>query len=206
MILRGQLVTLRPLAESDAEVTWAWRQSDRAKFLNKGAPSPEAQRAWIAAHTTGDQLNFIIEYRAAPVGMIALHDINLQHKSAILGRLLIGETERVGGAPVAFEAELLVGDYAFEQLGLHKLYGYVIEDYVGMVRLRAYLGYHQDGVLRDHFRDGETYKNMIAVSLLESEYWAVCRPKLVALIEPFTRTSREPAPAAGPPPEVPHEP
>jgi len=204
MILRGQLATLRLLTEGDAEITWAWRQSERAKFLNKGAPSAEAQRAWIAAHTTDDQLNFMIEYQAAPVGMIALHDINLQHKSAILGRLLIGETDRVGGAPVAFEAELLVGDYAFEQLDLHKLYGYVIEDNVGMVRFRSYLGYHQDGVLRDHFRDGDAFKNMLAVSLLEKEYWADCRPKLVSLIELYTRVGYQPALAAEPPPEAPH--
>ncbi len=205
MILRGQLVTLRPLTVADAELTWAWRQSERAKFLNKGAPTVEAQRAWIAAHTTAGELNCIIEYQAAPVGTIALHDINPQHRSAILGRLLIGDAERVGQAPAAFEAELLLGDYAFATLGLHKLYGYVLEEHIGMVRLRAYLGYHQDGVLRDHFRSGDRYQNMIAVSLLENEYWTVCRPKLVSLVELHTRVAYQPALASQPAPEASHE-
>ena len=202
MRLPGQLVTLRPLTEDDAAITWAWRQSERAKFLNKGAPTVEAQRAWIAAHTTAGELNFMIEYQAAPVGMIALHDISLEHQSAILGRLLIGEAERVGQAPAAFEAELLVGDYAFKTLGLHKLYGYVLEEHIGMVRLRAYLGYHQDGVLRDHFRSGDRYQNMLALSLLENEYWAVCRPKLAALIELYTRAAYQPALPSQPGPKA----
>ena len=206
MKLRGQLVTLRPLTVEDAELTWAWRQTDRAKYLNKGAATPADQRAWIAAHTTAGELNFIIEYQAAPVGMIALHDISAQHQSAILGRLLIGETERVGQAPAGFEAELLLCDYAFTRLDLHKLYGYVLADHIGMVRLRAHLGYHQDGVLRDHFRGPDGFHNMLAVSLLAPEYWAVCRPKLVALIELFTRTAYQPALPTEPPAEMSDEP
>lgn len=182
MKLTGKLVTLRPLVAEDAAITLRWRLSKRARFLQRGAQTEEEQRAWIASHDRPGELNYIIEFKGQPVGMTALHDISQQNKSAVIGRLLIGEGEKVGSAPVFFEAELLLCDYAFDQLKLHKIYGHIIEDHVGMVRTRLYFGYKQDGFLRDHYFHDGVYKGAVAVSLLEEEYRTVCRPKLVRLL------------------------
>lgn len=182
MILSGNLATLRPITEDDAEITLAWRQSNRAKFLQRGAKTNEEQRAWIVSRLKKDELNFVIEYKDKPVGMIALHDINQTHKSLQMGRLLIGDEQWVGKAPVAFEAEVLLCDYAFDILKMHKMYGDVMEDNHGMLKTRSYLGYKQDGVLRDHYNYDGVYKNTVAISLLEEEYRSVCRPKLIQLI------------------------
>ena len=186
-VLRGDMTTLRPLGVGDAEITLKWRLSPRAKFLQRGAQTVEAQRSWIRARGDAGDFNFIIEYRDRPVGMVSLVEINLQHRTVEPGRLLIGEQEVVGQAPVAFEAELLLYDYAFDELGMHKLYGLVIEDNVGMLKTRLYLGYKQDGVLRDHFIfDGE-HRDAIAISLLEREYRACYRDRLLKLISLFSR-------------------
>lgn len=182
MILKGSVATLRSITEGDAEITLKWRQSNRAKLLQRGAKTVEEQRAWIAAKLKTNELNFIIEYLDKPVGMIALHDINHVHNSVQMGRLLIGEEEWVGKAPVAFEADLMLCDYAFDVLKMHKIYGDVMEDNHGMLKTRFYLGYKQDGILRDHYMYDGVYKNTVAVSLLEDEYRATCRPKLVQLI------------------------
>lgn len=183
MNLKGKIATLRPLVVGDAEITLKWRLSDRARLLNKGAQTVDQQKNWIDTREKAGDLNFIIEYQQAPVGMIALHDISAAHRNAVIGRLLIGEQDTVGNAPVAFEAELLILDYAFKTLGLHKIHGDIREDNKGVIRLRSYLGYHQDGVLRDYLCDDDRYINGILVSILEAEYWQVCRPKLVGMIE-----------------------
>jgi len=183
MILKGTLATLRPITVNDAAITFAWRQSNRAKLLQRGAKTVDQQRAWIAAKLETDELNIIIEYKNKPVGMIALHDISRVHKSVQMGRLLIGEEKWVGKAPVAFEADLLLCDYAFDVLGMHKIYGDVMEDNHGMLKTRFYLGYKQDGILRDHYIYDGIYKNTVAVSILEDEYRTICRPKLTQLIQ-----------------------
>ena len=183
MIFNGKISLLRPITVDDAEITLKWRLSERAKFLQRGAKTIEEQKSWIEAKLRTNELNFIIEYKGKPVGMIALHDISSIHRSAQLGRLLIGEDEWIGKAPVAFEAEQLLCDYAFDSMGLHKIYGDVMEDNVGMLKTRLYLGYKQDGVLRDHYIYDGIFKNTIAVSLLEGAYRAICRPKLVSLID-----------------------
>lgn len=191
MILEGKIVRLRPITIEDAETSLAWRLGDRAKLLQRGATTVDEQREWIASKLALDEINCIIEYANAPVGMIALHDINLRNRHAIIGRELIGEKDRVGVVPVAFEAELLLCDYAFGRLNLHKLYGDVLEDNHAMLKMRRFLGYKQDGMLRDHVRvDGE-YRSVYAISILQSEYTATCRPKLMQLITAMSSAPRK---------------
>jgi RimJ/RimL family protein N-acetyltransferase len=187
MILKGDIATLRPITVDDAELTFAWRNSARARFLQRGATTVDEQRAWIAAKLATNELNFIIEYKDRPVGMIALLDINYLHRSVQAGRLLVGEEEFVGKAPVAFEAELMLCDYAFDVLKMHKIYGDVMEDNHAMLKTRLYQGYKQDGILRDHYVYDGVYKNTIAISILEDEYHKVCRSKLVSLIKMFSK-------------------
>lgn len=181
--MTGSFVTLRPLAVDDAAVTLEWRLGERAAHLRAGARTEAEQRNWIAAHTGSDsEFNFIIEYSGAPVGMVALHDVNNRDRSIVMGRLLIGEPKRVGSAPVFFETELLLCDFAFNELRMHKIYGEIMESNVGMVRTRSFLGYHRDGLLRDHYFHNGEFRNAVVVSLLEDEYRNVCRPKLLQMI------------------------
>lgn len=179
----GNIVNLRPITVDDARITLKWRLSDRAKLMQRGAKTVEEQKNWIDLQLKTENINSIIEYKNEPVGMIALHDINKVHNHLIIGRLLIGEVGIVGKSPVAYEAELLMCDYAFDQLKMHKIYGDVVGINTPMLKFRKYLGYNEDGVLRDHlFFDGE-YINAHTFSLLDNEYRAVCRPKLVQLIQ-----------------------
>jgi RimJ/RimL family protein N-acetyltransferase len=194
VILTGRFTKLRPLVLEDAQTTLCWRLSSRARFLQRGAETVEKQRDWIAsAIVRREELNFVIEYMTEAVGMIALTDINRAHKTAVMGRELIGEVERTGQAPVAFEAELLICDYVFDTLGFHKIWGDVMEDNTSMLLARRYLGYKEDGLLRDHYLFDDCYKNTVVFSLLEDEYRATCRPKLVQLIDLFSRYSVSPS-------------
>jgi diamine N-acetyltransferase len=191
---QGRFTTLRPLAVEDAQLTLGWRLSQRARFLQSGAKTVEEQSNWIASSMTRrGEFNFIIEYKDEPVGTISLTDINSTHKTVVMGRELIGEEEKTHQAPVAFEAELLLCDYVFDGLRFHKIYGDVMEDNAGVLRTRRYLGYVQDGILRDHYIYDGVYKNTVAFSLLEDEYRKVCRPKLLHLIALFAKCSLRPS-------------
>lgn len=188
VVLSGSLVTLRPLTVEDAAITLRWRLGARGTYMQEGARTESDQRAWIAAHANEPGgYNFIQEYRGAPVGMVALQQVDSINRSAVMGRLLIGEPELVGTAPVFFESEILLCDFAFDRLQMHKIYGEIMEDNIGMVRTRLYFGYRQDGLLRDHYFVRGTFRNAVAVSLLEAEYRSVARPKLVQMISFLNR-------------------
>ncbi len=185
MILTGKYARLRPIVENDAALTLKWRTSDRARYLQPGAETVDQQRNWIAKHMTADEHNWIIEYREHPVGMIALHDINNAHRSATIGRFLIGEESVVGPAPVGFEADLLVSDFAFEELHLHRIHGPVMEDNEAVIQTRLYLGYVKEGVAREHYIYHGEFKDAVMFGLLEDEYRQTCKPRLKSLIRLF---------------------
>lgn len=188
MNLVGRVATLRPLTVEHAALTLGWRLGARARFLQPGSRTVEEQRRWLEARPA-DEFNWLIDYRGTPVGMIALHDINGVHGTAIMGRLLVGEPELAGSAPVAFDAERIVCDIAFDELGLHRIYGPIMKDNAAMIRSRRYLGYAQEGVLREHYLYAGVRKDAVMFGLLASEYRSVCRPRLVALTDLFLRFS-----------------
>jgi len=183
VILKGKHVTLRPITVADAETTLKWRLSDRAKFLQRGAQSIQEQENWIGGSLNKtNETTFIIEYDSKPVGMIAVCEINKTHNHCVYGRLLIGEKETAATAPVAFESELLICDYIFNELKMHKLYGDMLEENTEMVKFRKYLGYKFEGMQRDHYLINGEYKNILFVSLLDSEYQSITRKRLLNLI------------------------
>ncbi len=184
MELKGKFATLRPIEVTDARLTLQWRLSERAKFMQIGAQTVEEQENWIKiALAKSHEITYIIEYNNTPVGMFAIGNINHKYKNCSLERLLIGEKEIVGNAPVAFESELLLCDHIFDTMKMHKINGDIMEDNTDMVRFRKYLGYHFDGILRDQYIIQGEFKNTLLVSLLEKEYQSKTRKMLVNLIK-----------------------
>jgi len=184
MILSGKFAKLRPIEFADAEITLKWRLSERGKFLQPGAKTVEQQAKWISdALLKTNEITFIIEFNEIPVGMFAICNINHNNKNCSIGRLLIGEKAIVGNIPVAFESELLLCDYIFDGMTMHKINGDIMEDNKDMIKFRKYLGYSFDGVLRDQYIFNGLYKDTLLVSLLDIEYLNKCRPKLLSLIK-----------------------
>lgn len=179
MIFKGNLVTLRPLEVEDAPITLKWRLSDRARMLQRGSQTIGQQLDWIYASNTNGDLNFIAEYAGRPVGMQSICSISGIHKTASTGRMLVGE--EVDGLPVMLEADLILCDYAFGELGLDTIYGDVMVDNKSMIQARLYLGYHQDGVLRSHYLYDGVRKDTVALSILKDE-WPMCRSKQVEIL------------------------
>lgn len=189
--LVGKVIKLRPLKIDDAEITLRWRTGHRAKYLNKGAKTLEDQKKWILQSEENGDLNFLIEYKDKGVGMISLYEINHTHHSLILGRLLIGEEEFVGNAPVVFESEMLAMDYAFETLNMHSIYGDVMSSNTGVIKLRKYLHWHEDGRIKEHFCvDGE-YQDAVLYSILKNDYYKGCRRILENMTNFFERSKKD---------------
>ncbi|HJV22363.1 MAG TPA: GNAT family protein [Holophagaceae bacterium] len=181
-ILRGEFVALRPLAVEDAERTFRWRQGERALNLNPGAPTVEAQRAWIAARPASEY-NFIIELLdGRPVGMLSLVGVDTAHRHAEPGRFLIGEEEATRGVPAAVEAMKLLYAFAFDTLGLVRLHGTIASDNTAIHKWQLYLGMKEEGRLRNHYFINGHFQDAICMGLLEEEYRKVSLPRMRVLI------------------------
>lgn len=181
-VLTGEFVTLRPLTVADAALTHRWRHDDRARYLNKAAPTVADQARWIGGRPPAEY-NFIIELKTgAPVGMVALLEIDAANRRAEVGRFLIGEEQAARGVPVAVEAMKLVYELAFDTLDLERIHGLIGADNRFMLKWQTFLGMKEEGRLRRHFFKDGAFTDAVALGLLVSEYRAVARPRMMALI------------------------
>ncbi len=180
MRLAGEHVQLRTMTALDAPMTLRWRQSPRAILLNRGARSVEGQAEWIVLHR--EDFNFIIElFDGTPVGMLCLSDINQEHKHASSSHFLIGEEEKCKGIPVAAEAMLLLYRFAFDDLGLHRVWGHVASDNIGMIRWQKYLGMVEEGRMTEHLFINGHWQDAVILGLTAQRFETVARPKLEAM-------------------------
>lgn len=178
----GEFVCLRALDVSDAARTLAWRSGSRARLLNDGATTIEAQAAWIAARPPSER-NYVIELRGGtPVGMLALIAIDPHAGRGETARFLIGEESAVRGIPAAVEAMKLLYQVAFGELGLHRVHGWIAASNRRMIVWQQYLGMRVEGRLRDHLMIGGKHEDAVLLGLLEDEYRSTALPKMNALI------------------------
>lgn len=182
MILEGKHVNLKPLHSKDAEITLKWRLSDRAALLNRGADTVANQRAWIESRPDSE-LNFMIELKCGtPVGMLSLIQINKTNRNAEAARFLIGEEELAKGKPVAIESMMLLYQFAFETLGLERIFGTVLEENVAMLKWQLFFGMSQEGVMRKHYFINDKFQDAIMVGILKEEFYTKALPKMKLLL------------------------
>jgi len=182
IVLKGKFVDLRPLTVADAQMTFGWRQSDRARYLNRGADSLNAQKRWIETRPDAD-FHFIIELKSGkPVGMLSLIDVSTLHRRAEVAHFLIGEEDAVKGIPAAVEAMKLLYELAFDRLKLLRVYGTIASDNTAMFRWQVYMGMKEEGHLRRHYFIAGHFQDAICVGLLEEEYRRFTLPRMRTLV------------------------
>jgi RimJ/RimL family protein N-acetyltransferase len=182
--LEGTFVELRSIQVDDAAITLMWRQSARASYLGGSAESIEKQAEWINSRPK-DEINFIIinKKNRKSVGMISLIDLDFKNMNAQTARFLIGDIENSNGFPIAAEAMLLLYDYAFGELDLSRVYGFINSENKLMIKWQKYMGMQHEGTWRKHLIASDGLRNDAELfGLLKVEFETVTKRKLEALI------------------------
>ncbi|MFA6376238.1 MAG: GNAT family protein [Candidatus Paceibacterota bacterium] len=174
IILKGKLVTLRPLSLKDAPNFCRWFDDlEVTTYLaryNNAAPSLKEEREYIKdIKKKKNYLNFSIDTRAGEhIGTVSLLKIDFDNKHAEYG-ILIGE-KKYWGQGYGTEAGKLIIDYGFKKLKLHRIFlRHVAYNFRGH---KSYLklGFKQEGVSRQHsFRNGH-WHDEIMMGMLRDEY------------------------------------
>ncbi len=175
---------LRPIESHDASLTFNWRTSDKGALLGGAPASLEAQAAWIQSRPESE-FNWVIELASSrqPVGMLSLTNVDTRNRNAQTGRFIIGRDDLVRGKPVAVEAMFLLYCFAFEDLGLHRLYGYIRADNRRMIKWQQYLGMQQEGVWREHLTSGEDFSDAILLGLLARDFAGGVKNRMARMIK-----------------------
>ena len=98
-----------------------------------------------------------------PIGLIGLYNIDLLDKSAMIWDVL-GDKAYVRKGVMTTAMRLCIQE-AFSTLGLHSIYGWLVEDNIPALRVAEKNNFKRIGIQREcHFMDG-TFKNRILVDL-----------------------------------------
>ena len=177
MNIRGRRVVLRALEEGDAPLLHAW-SNDPEIWQGLGGwhfpTAPAATRAWIAAQSaaSADQ-RFAVTLGEELLGTANLVEIDWKNRHAHHG-MMIGPGARRGQG-VGTDTIMAVMRYAFDELGLERLDGSIIE--FNEASRRAYCdrcGWVVEGRQRRWFFRQGRFWDRIIVGVTREDYRALC--------------------------------
>lgn len=167
-------IRLRALTLDDAMITWQWRNQPEIRNDFSGHPFPvnyEQEKEWIqkVLNSNMPMTVFGVELISGNklVGMTFLKNINQIHRQAEFAILM---DKAQSGKGYGKEACLETLRFAFQDLGLHRVYLKVRKDNAAAIKVYTHCGFTQEGVLRDDmFKQGE-FRDVLIMSVLSYEF------------------------------------
>lgn len=171
-MIPGSLVNLRTVERRDLETIRTARNApDIARFYESRLPINElAQEAWFerSSRDAGSHYFVIENSNGAFVGVANVKNVHPIHRTADYGIYSLPEQSR--NPLVAVEAAILLLDYAFDQLNLHKLYGNILSTNDRSRKFNEGLGAVEEGVLREHAWVDGGHVDLVQVALFRPAF------------------------------------
>lgn len=153
----------------------AWRNHPaiRSYMLSQHEISLQEHRKWferVQHDMTRQQL--IVSDGTEPIGFVQFNPV-IQGGIADWGFYARPDAPKGSGRKLGRAAL----EYAFKDLGLHKVCGQVIETNAPSIAFHKKLGFVEEGRLREQQRIGEKYHTVFCFGLLAKDWQAVQRTK-----------------------------
>ena len=169
-----QPVYLRALEPADVERTLRWH-NDAELYQTLVGPfrfvSREAEEKWLTEKlqysTTEVNLAVCVRESAQHIGIITLRNIDPVARHGELG-LFIGEPSARGkGYGRSAVRQLL--DHAFNDLGLQRVYLFVLEENAVARKVYQDCGFELEGQLRRHAFKGGAWRNLLVMGICSGD-------------------------------------
>ncbi|WP_065235453.1 UDP-4-amino-4,6-dideoxy-N-acetyl-beta-L-altrosamine N-acetyltransferase [Legionella brunensis] len=161
---------IRVMAKDDLLQVLSWRNHPEIRRFMYTTHEIEAAEhfAWFERESNNkNKILLIFEYNQIPSGFVSFNI--LQSGSTAEWGFYIAPDAPKGTGTALGHAAL---DYCFDELGLHKLMGHVLEFNEKSINFHQKLGFLQEGVFREHYFDGLVYQDVIYFGLLQQEWVA----------------------------------
>lgn len=159
---------LRPMESTDLALVLEWRNHPdiRQCMYSQEAIAAEDHQRWFE-RCRGDANVHLLVYEQAgqPCGFMNLRVVE-QERCAVWGFYAAPGASRGSGTRMCAAAI----DYAFDQLGLHKVWGEVIATNYKSIALHQRLGFQQESRFRDKHVKDEIFVDVFGYGLLRNEW------------------------------------
>jgi RimJ/RimL family protein N-acetyltransferase len=150
-VITGDHIVLRPLNKADIEnrVRWFNDPDVRQTLIISERFELEKTIRWFEKIQAADsRVEFVIETpQKTPVGVIGLAGIDSTHRTAEI-YIVIGQKE-FWGKGVMLEAECLLIEWAFNSIGLEKIWAQTCPDNIASLITMKKIGFQIEGTLRN---------------------------------------------------------
>lgn len=166
-------IYLRPMNYDDTDLIVSWRNQEavRRNFIYQELFTRESHEQWIHNMVeTGKVVQMMIceAEGGEPVGSVYLRDIDRRHNKAEYGIFIGGEGYR--GKGYGTMAARLMIRYAFEEMGLHRLFLRAFADNVQAIRSYEKAGFEREAYLRDDVCIDGQYRDIVLMGILSREH------------------------------------
>lgn len=167
---------LRPLTEADLDTILAWRNapSVRENMYTNHVISPDEHCAWFNRVRNDNTKRYLVFERNGDArGIIGFTAIDTHQKRSSWAFYASPDAPRGTGSAMEYAAL----EYAFAELGLHRLHCEVLDFNHAVIKLHQSFGFTLEGTLRAHHYDGERYCDVVLLGILNDE-WQQQRPTI----------------------------
>lgn len=172
------MIALRDVRHGDREMIRNWRNSpDVAKHMYSDHHiTPEEHGRWFVRIMNDATCRYwVIICDGVDVGLADIYDLDERNRRGYWAFYVANPSVR--GKGVGSFVEYSVMRYAFDELGLNKLYCEVLAFNTQVVNMHKSFGFQQEGILREHiFKGGQPF-DIVVLAILHKE-WEVRRPQI----------------------------
>lgn len=195
MVLVGQRIRLREYRDDDRAIHAALERDVTTGIGHRGGPrypmDDHELDALIERRRTvdGERYLFTVAMRDsdAPVGRVSIRDISQLHRRALVGVALVGAAR---GQGLGAEAVAVACDWAFDELGLHRLESEVHADNPRSLATFERCGFVEEARRPRNRFHGGAFHDVVVLGLLEAEWRSRRDEVLASLPEPDTEEVR----------------
>jgi RimJ/RimL family protein N-acetyltransferase len=169
--MHGEDMRLEPPTVEMAPTLRRWfADLQVTRYMDNLFPGSDRMNAeWLERTAEDDScVYWAITRDGAPVGMTWIKEIDWRNRRGVTG-IAIGEKDAWGGG-VASEAMRLRGEFAFQELNLHKLLSEVMAENGASIRALEKAGYQQYGLARSHDYSGGRWHDTWMGELLRDRW------------------------------------
>lgn len=171
-------VYFRTFEEDDAPLIYQWMNDDDLKKLSVGLNrrmSSEEALNWVKRRMDYDQYNVWWAICAKDtnrmIGYMSLNSIHYINRSADFGGLVIADKEYQDGY-AWIESYLFLYEYAFERLGMNRVYGTHLVDHKTTDFIGSIFFTKEEGILRQAYYKNGKFHDAAIGALLSEDYFA----------------------------------
>ncbi len=166
-------IRLRALTQEDIKTTIRWNNKDDIKFFYAGHPFPvniEMETEWYKKILTSNFPTTVFGIELIEggelIGLSFLKNIDLINRKAEFAIFIGSDSER--GKGYSHEATILTLNFAFNDLGINRVYLFVMNNNTPAIKLYKKAGFSEEGhLIKSVFKNGNFYDEIVMGILKE---------------------------------------